>query len=223
MFLFKRKKKKNVDPNAGRIMLTCPNCGKEHAVRYYQPKEYYLDGTPKDLEGAFSMVVICDCGCLCERNIWSWQAPSQIIAQPEYQAILQHPYNEVEKKLRLMSFFPPFFCRAEVWLTHIVPLNEQKDATLRAIERLEELEPQYPKMWFDRCIIGAYMPQFKWKWQFHLGVSLQLADLYRRLGEFDKALARLQRESEEWPNAQYTQEYIAFQKNLMNKKNVNIL
>jgi hypothetical protein len=67
------------------------------------------------------------------------------------------------------------------------------------------------------------MPQFKWKWQFHLGVSLQLADLYRRLGEFDNALARLQQESEYWPNAQYTQEYIAFQKNLIHKQNVNIL
>jgi tetratricopeptide (TPR) repeat protein len=223
MFLFKRKKKKNVNPNAGRIMLTCPNCGKEHAVRYYQPKEYYLDGTPKDLEGVLSMAVICDCGCLCEENIWSWQAPSQIIAQPEYQAILQHPYNEVEKKLRLMSFFPPFYGRAEVLLTHIVPLNEQKDATLRAIERLEELEPQYPEMWLDKFIIGDYMPHFKWHGESQLGVSLQLADLYRRLGKFDNALARLQQESERWPNSQYTQEYIAFQNDLMNKKNVNIL
>lgn len=223
MFLFKRKKKKNVNPNAGRIMLTCPNCGKEHEVRYYQPKEYYLDGTPKDLEGFLSMVVICDCGCLCKENIWSWHVLPQLIAQPDYQAVLKHPYSEVEKKLRLMSFFTPFYGRAEVWLTHIVPLNEQKDATLRAIERLEELEPQCVEMWLDRFLIGEYMPQFKWQGEFHLGVSLQLADLYRRIGKFDNALARLQQESECWPNDKETQEYVAFQKNLISKKNVNIL
>lgn len=218
-----RIKKKKLNPNAGRIVLTCPNCGKEHEVRYYQAKEYYLDGIPKDLEGALSMTVICDCGCLCKQDMWSWEALPQIIAQDDYQTILKQPYSELEKKIRLMSFFPAFYGCAEIWLTHIVPSNEQKDVALRAIERIKELEPQLPEMWLDKFIIGAYMPQFKWKWEFHLPISLQLADLYRRVGEFEKALTLLQQESECWPNDDYTQEYVALQKNLIHKNNVNIL
>lgn len=214
--LFKRKKKDVSERTSPRIItILCPNCGKEHSVQYRKAKSYYLDGTPQDLEAGLAMYVICDCGCLCHENMWQSTGLAQYIAQPEYQAVLHGNYTDLERKLRLLTFFPGFNTCAEVWLTHVASPETQHESIVRAIERLTELEPQLPEMWLDRFIIGIYMPQFNWKWECHISVALQKADLYRRIGEFDKATALLRQEALQWPNDAHTQEYISFQEGLI--------
>lgn len=215
MQLFKRKNKEESNTNAGLIVLICPHCRKEHKVQYHQVKEYYLDGTPKDLEGALSMSVICDCGCVCQESyIFDCQQWSELISQPEHQVILSGNYGDVERKIRIMLLYPGVYGVRDVWLTHVGSNKENHDALLSAIPRIESLSPCV----VDTDVLGCYLPQFKWKWPFLITKDMKLADMYRRVGDFDKA-SNLLRHIAHNANDKYTQEYVALQRMLIDQQN----
>ena len=213
MALFKKK-----DVSTRIIQFLCPNCGRKHTVPYFKAKEYYLDGTPADIAGALSQVVICECGCICKEGMTAWSGLTDIIANPEYTTILHSNDKESVKKLRLMTFFPLHFVAPEVWLTHVVPAEQLTDVLLFAIQHTAQLTQKYAPLTFGQVVKGTYMKEFQWKYEFDINANLLLADMYRRLGQWDKASALLDAESFDSQD-KYMQDYINFQRKLIADKN----
>lgn len=214
--LFKRKKKDVNEHTSPRIItFACPNCGKEHSVQYRKARSYYLDGTPQDLEKALSMCVVCDCGCLCQENyLFDCQNWAELIARPAHQSILRGDYTDVERKLRIMTLYPGVYGIYDVWLTHAVSPDKMHDSLRHAISKIKSSSPH-----FVNCVVnGCYMPQFQWKWSFCIEKHLQLADMYRRIGEFELAATILNDKAQQKQN-NYLDEYIQLQTKLIEEKN----
>ena len=200
------------------VTFRCPHCGKEHNVPYFKVKSYYLDGTPKDLEGALSQIIVCDCGCVCKEGMTTWSGLSQIINSAEYQTLLRAECNEMEKKLHLMTFFPLSFTFPEVWLTHLVHNDQLLPALQMAIQRIQQLKNEYAQLTFGQVVKGCYMTEFQWKYEFFINDNLLLSDLYRRSGQFTDAAQLLEVAEDNKQNA-YLQNYIAFQRKLISAHN----
>jgi hypothetical protein len=196
------------------ITCKCPHCGKEYNVSYFKVKSYYLDGTPKELEGVLSQIVICDCGCVCQEGMTTWSGLSQIITSAAYQSVLHSDCNTMEKKLRLMTFFPLSFVLPEVWLTHLVPESQLPHALQRAIQRIQQLPQEFPPLAFGQIIKGCYMPEFQWKYEFFVNENLLLSDLYRRSKQFANATMLLDAEAKNTQDT-YVHDYINFQRQLI--------
>ena len=174
---------------------------------------------PKDLESALAMVVVCDCGCVCREGMWSWNTLSQTIASPEYQAVLNGAYSDIERKLRLMTFFALFFPYAASCLTHAVIDSEKPDAIAKAITRVSTLETEFAPFVFYFEVPGTRLPHFSFTQSFGFSSNLHLIDLYRRAGDFQSASLLIQR-AHEHKSAQIEQ-YLKFQQKLIDKKCVS--
>jgi uncharacterized protein HemY len=70
----------------------------------------------------------------------------------------------------------------------------------------------------DTDVLGCHLPQFKWKWPFLITKDMKLADMHRRVGDFDKA-SNLLRHIAQNSSDKYTQEYVALQRMLIDQQN----
>lgn len=211
-------KRKRFRTNNDILAFSCPNCGKMNSAPVRTVKTHFLDGTPRDLEAFLSGHPICSCGCVCEKDMLTRNNNiTEVINSAEYQSILHGNYDEVEKKLRLMSFFPDWYGCTSVFLTHV---HDNAETIKSAIAELKEMMSKYPLKKLRRTVPCEHLFAGTCHGYFIITAEMQLADMYRRIGDFDNARACLDNVWQQNPDSLPTNEYIATQHQLINEQDM---
>lgn len=171
----------------------CPVCGRPHMIEVEDSVGCYLDGVPaQSMESMMKMVALCtNCGVLYTTSkLYSHIDESTAWRSEEYKQAVQREYRDItEKKLHLFEamYHPMYMPLYYAHYYHEVGDMEQERKWLNiAIQNLEtgEDDEEYN---FDGLDFAAYHVQGI----FVLTPDLRLIDLYRRIGEFDKACQQI--------------------------------
>ena len=218
MGFFKKKKKPTI------IQITCPNCGKTHDIVFQQVTAYYLDGVPQDLRAALTQYVICDCGCLCHRNMDALPDISTIIASDNYQMFLHGDYEEEERKLCLMQLLYWSHVRPEAWIIHAVDDELYPAALQRAINIALDATEDIKPMEIGEIFPAPYFPALQTTGRLDLTQNLYLADLYRQAQDWINASKYLDAEEKQFVHKEgATWRYLQKQRELIAAHNSEIM
>lgn len=192
----------------------CPTC--HHSLEYKEVRVVYctMDALPElksgnpsfwrteEKEEAFLHdIMICPvCGTLVryQENTRGYDVPfgtpysieyGQIIKSPEYQAIANNPSLPLlEKKLRLMQFFPSLYGDVDILWAHYLDQHHPKEAKKHLLNAIKDIE--------DGNLLVQYTPTSfmhghgqRSVREFVLTERILLIDLYRRTEQFEKAEA----------------------------------
>ena len=205
----------------------CPICGRPHTLEVTDDVGCFLDGVPyQTMESMMKMVALCEnCGVLYTTSKFDANVDEQTAwRSEEYQQAYQASYRDMtEKKLALFDamYHPTYMPLYYAHYYREVGDAEQESRWLStAIANIESGadEEEYN---MDGMDFVAYHIQGV----FHLTPEVRVVDLYRRAGEYDKALqhiAQLKCTPEyEMDNA--LMQYIEYQEMLLASQNTNLV
>lgn len=180
-------------------------------------------GHTKQEEKFLANVRLCKCGMVVHADMYPTLQQRETIQTHEYQAILKNKnLPEIEKKLRLMEFFPSVYGDVDVLWAHYLDDTDHEKAMEylhQAIQKIEngELHILYP-------IFNSFIGDGDHKTRaFFLTEDFLLVDFYRRTGQFKKAQAqcdKLWNGNHRHPSL-YMFEWLQAESELIAQKNTN--
>ena len=171
----------------------CPICKQKHMIEAEDDNRCYLDGVPfQAMETMMKMTAFCEnCGILYTTSpLYSHIDEHASWRSEEYKQAVQREYRDItEKKLHLFEamYHPMYMPLYYAHYYHEVCDMEQERKWLNiAIQNIETGEDDEDYN-FDGLDFAAYPVQGI----FALTPDLRLIDLYRRIGDFDKACQQI--------------------------------
>ena len=174
--------------------MECPMCGKSHILTLYEHDSFYLDGTPAITVEQFlaSQALCTKCGFMYTHippeNVCVWD----VWHSEEYQRIMKEEYHdETERKLKLYTLFhdyeyiPLYFSH---YYAEIGDREKECEWLKKAIQLIKSGEDDIP-YFLDRMPFKHFHMQY----EFSVLPEYRLVDMYRRLGDFEGALAYIER------------------------------
>ena len=196
----------------------CPNCGKEHQLTLYKAK-YYMDGTPAcPVEKWMECMQICSCGML----ILPTPASVNIMEIPQYRDVVKPSDSTIDKlqALLLCSNSAELYPLCANYYEERNQPEQAMEYLLKAIECNERGEHQ---AW-------SYVPfngflNLPGLYEFYLDSQTRLVDLYRRAGQFDKALECIRKDKARSVPSEYkaVEEWYKLETKLCKRHNSQLL
>ena len=205
--------------------MECPMCGKPHALVLHEHDSFYMDGVPAiSMEQLFAVQALCtECGFMYThtppKDVPVWD----IWHSEEYQNIMREScYDETERKMKLCMLFyddpamPLYFSH---YYAEIGNREKECEWLKKAIQQIESGKDDatyfLDRMSLKNCSIS---------YEFHILPEYRLLDMYRRLGNTEKALKYAEQLRNTPDVATYgLKTYIEAEENWIRAGNTNIM